>query len=40
MVWIAAMPDANENAASVPSSSAMSASNAASVGFPYPRVYV
>ena len=37
---IAAIPDENENAASVPSRLAMSSSNAPSVGFPYPRVYV
>ena len=33
-VWIAAMPEANPNAASVPSSAAICCSNAATVGFP------
>ena len=39
-VWIAAIPEANESADSVPSSSAITRSNARSVGLPYPRVYV
>ncbi len=34
------MPEANPNAASVPSSAAICASNAWTVGLPYPRVYV
>ena len=37
-VWMAAMPLANEKAASVSSRSAISVPNARSVGLPYPRV--
>ena len=33
-VWIAAMPEANPNAASVPSNAAICASKACTVGFP------
>ncbi len=36
--WIPAMPEAKPNAAAVPSSAAICCSNAATVGFPYPRV--
>jgi hypothetical protein len=39
-VWTAAIPDANENPDSVPSSSATSRSKASNVGLPYPLVYV
>ena len=39
-VWMAAMPLAKPKAASVPSSPAICASKASTVGLPYPRVYV